>query len=56
MINNNNMREVLLSELKAFPNGKHDDIVDALAYAYNWLKSHGDNQVNTSGKRRRAKI
>ena len=55
-INNNNMREVVLSELKAFPNGKHDDCVDALAYGFNWLKAHGDNQVNTAGKRRRAKI
>lgn len=55
-INNNNMREVVLSELKAFPNGKHDDCVDALAYGFNWLKAHGDNQVKTGGQRKRSRI
>ena len=56
MIKNENLRQVFIDELKAFPNGKHDDIVDACAHGYNWLKTHGDNQVSTAGKRRRARI
>ena len=30
-------REAILTELKTFPNGKHDDIIDAMSYAYNYL-------------------
>ena len=55
-IRNDTQRQTLLDEFKSFPNGKHDDLVDAVAYGYNWLSKHGDNQVGTSGKRRRAKI
>jgi len=52
-INNDEMRETLLSELKSFPNGKHDDIVDAISYGYLYLSKHGDNLVKTGGKRKR---
>jgi hypothetical protein len=55
-IRNDTQRQTLLDEFKSFPNGKHDDLVDAVAYGYNWLSKHGDNHVGTSGKRRRAKI
>ena len=50
------MRQTLLSELKSFPNSKHDDIVDALAHGFNWLKEHGINHVGTSGKRQRKRL
>ena len=40
MINNDNLRQTFLDEFKAFPNGKHDDIVDACSYGYLWLKQH----------------
>ena len=44
---------MFLSEFKSFPNGKHDDIVDAYAYAYNYLSKNPGNQVGTAGKRKR---
>lgn len=55
-INDNTMRETFLSELKSFPNGKHDDIIDACAYGFNWLKKHQNNSVKTSGQRTRRRI
>ena len=53
VINNNERREALLSQFKSFPNGKHDDIVDACAYAYNYLSQQGTGGVGTSNKRRK---
>lgn len=55
-INNNEKRELLLSQLKSFPNGKHDDLVDALAYGYNYLSQHSQNTISTSGTRTRRRI
>ncbi|MBR1610638.1 MAG: hypothetical protein IJ672_03975, partial [Methanobrevibacter sp.] len=54
---NDNQREILLRQLKGFPLAKHDDLIDALAYAYNYLsqKPNG-NQVKTAGKRKRKRI
>ena len=52
-INNNELRQIFLDEFKAFPNGKHDDIVDACAHGFNWLSDHGANNVATGGQRRR---
>ena len=52
-INNNEKRELLLSQMKAFPNGKHDDIIDALSYAYNYLSEKGGiGGVATGGQRK----
>ncbi|WP_407415782.1 hypothetical protein [Methanobrevibacter sp.] len=52
-----NQREILLRQLKGFPLAKHDDLIDALAYAYNYLsqKSTG-NQVKTARKRKRKRL
>lgn len=55
-INNNEQRELFLSQLKSFPNGKHDDLVDACAYGYLWLSKHSNDTIGTAGKRRRARI
>ena len=55
-INNNERRELFLSQFKSFPNGKHDDIVDACAYGYLWLKQHGENRVATAGRRKRRSL
>ena len=41
-------RQILLDEFSSFPNGDHDDIVDAVAHGVNWLKFKG-----TSGNRRK---
>ena len=54
---NDNQREILLRQLKGFPLAKHDDLIDALSYAYNYLsqKSTGDN-IATAGKRTRRSL
>lgn len=57
LINDDDKRQTLLNELKSFPNGKHDDIVDALAYGYLYLKELGNgNRIGTSGKRKRRSL
>lgn len=33
----NDLRQDFINELRAFPNGEHDDIVDAAAHAFNYL-------------------
>lgn len=56
-INNNEKRELLLSELKSFPNGKHDDCVDALAYGFNYLSQFKDDKnIATAGHRHRRSL
>ena len=41
-IMNKELRKTIIEQFRAFPNGKHDDMVDACAYAYNYLKDKGD--------------
>ena len=36
----NELRQRFIDEFRAFPNGEHDDIVDATAHAYNYLKEN----------------
>ncbi len=36
-------RESMIQEFKSFPEGKHDDIIDACAHAYNYLAYDEDN-------------
>lgn len=48
-----NKREILLRQLKGFPLAKHEDLVDALAYAYNFLSEHGESVVRTGNKMKR---
>ena len=55
-INNNKSRELLINQFKAFPNGKHDDIVDACAYGFNYLSTKGNDTVRTGGHRKRQRI
>jgi predicted phage terminase large subunit-like protein len=50
-------REILLRQLQSFPLGKHDDLIDALSYAYNDLQVNNDyNIISTSNKRQRYTI
>ena len=37
MVNDEKVIERVHSELKAFPEGQHDDIVDTFAYGYNYF-------------------
>ncbi len=39
-IENDDLREDVIQEFKAFPDGRHDDIVDACAHAYNYLSQY----------------
>lgn len=34
------LRQIFIDEFKAFPNGQHDDIVDASAHGFNYLKKN----------------
>ena len=40
-LHNPTVRGEFIKQLRSFPLGKHDDIVDACAYAFNWLKRKG---------------
>ncbi|WP_407375493.1 hypothetical protein [Methanobrevibacter sp.] len=41
-ITNDEMRGALIEQLKSFPLGTHDDIIDAMSYAYSELKNKTD--------------
>lgn len=57
LINDNEKRERFIQQFKSFPNGKHDDIVDATAYAYNYLANHDNKSIRTTrSKRKRLKL
>lgn len=49
-INDNKLREEFIRQFSSFPNGKHDDIVDACAYAYNYLKDKQGSSAYQVGK------
>lgn len=51
-----NEREILLRQLKGFPLAKHDDLIDALSYAYNWLSQKPIDTVGTAGRRKRRSL
>ena len=52
-INDLNLRKTVIEQFKAFPNGEHDDIVDACSYAYLFLKDKKRNPIQTGGQRTR---
>ena len=56
-IQDDKLREEILQQLKAFPNGRHDDIIDAISYAIQYLltKNNGDT-VGVSGKNNRRRF
>jgi hypothetical protein len=50
-------RGQLLEEMRGFPLMKHDDIIDACSYAYNYLSSKGGgNMIGTGAKRHRRSL
>ena len=49
-ITNDVLRGELIKQLKAFPLGKHEDIVDACAYAYNWLNKFNGGSIIKTGR------
>ena len=50
------MRGKVIEQLKSFPLGAHDDIIDAISYGYLELKDKGGNVVATAGKRKRRSL
>ena len=40
-LTNEYVRGEFIKQLRSFPLGRHDDIVDACAYAFNWLNKFG---------------
>ena len=44
-IMNDDLRGELIKQLRAFPLGKHDDLIDACAYAYNWLSKNRSSMI-----------
>ena len=54
---NENVRAEFIKQMRSFPLGRHDDIVDACAYAINWHKKRGGRStIRTGGVRRRKKL
>ena len=49
-------REKFIREFKGFPLSKHDDIVDACAYAFNYLTGKSDNDIKVGKQRKRVRI
>ena len=48
------LRRTVLQQFKAFPNAQeHDDIIDACAYAFLYLRDKSMNSIVTGGKRQR---
>ena len=51
-----NQRELLLKQLKGFPLAAHDDLIDALSYAYSELSKNIGAGVKTASKRKRKRL
>lgn len=49
-------RQALIDQLTSFPLGKHDDIIDAMSYAYNYLSTKGNNIIKSAGIRKRRRL
>lgn len=56
-IENDNLREIILNQLKAFPYGKNDDIVDSISYAIEYLEPISlQSSIGVSGKNNRRRF
>lgn len=54
-VTNDYLRGELIKQLKSFPLGKHDDIIDAIAYAYSELETGTDASIYGTGGARHYK-
>jgi len=53
-LRNDIVRGEFIKQMRSFPLGKHDDIIDACAYAFNWLNKMGQGaRVSTGSIRKR---
>jgi predicted phage terminase large subunit-like protein len=53
---NDEARARVIEQLKSFPLGKHDDIIDAMSYAYNHLAQRANNIIKSAGQRKRKRL
>ena len=49
-------REQLIRQLQSFPLGKHDDIIDSISYAYNYLSTKDADIIRSAGMRKRQRL
>lgn len=49
-ITNDYLRGEIMKQLKAFPLGKHDDIIDAISYGFNWLNKFSGGSTIKAGR------
>lgn len=54
-IQSDSIRAEFIKQMKSFPLGAHDDIIDACAYAFNWLKKRGGRSTIRVGSLRTRK-
>lgn len=45
-LTNDYVRGEFIKQIKSFPLGKHDDIIDACAYAFNHLNQYGGSWIS----------
>ena len=56
-LTNERVRGEFIKQLTSFPLGKHDDIIDACSYAFNWLKRRGGRStIRVAGVRKRKSL
>jgi phage terminase large subunit-like protein len=56
LVVNDESRAKILEQLKSFPLGRHDDIIDSMAYAFNELQKAKDSNITTGGTRHRRRM
>lgn len=56
LVLNDENRAKVLEQLKSFPLGQHDDIIDAMSYAYTELQKAKDSNITTGGTRHRRRM
>ena len=56
LVLNDENRAKILEQLKSFPLGQHDDIIDAMSYAYTELQKAKDSNITTGGTRHRRRM
>ena len=49
-IANNHIREAFMEQIKSFPQGSHDDLIDACSYAYRYLTDTPGDDVYGTGE------
>lgn len=54
IVSDDGWTRTFLAELEGFPLGDHDDMTDAAAHGFNWLRKRGDQESGTSAQAARS--